>query len=388
MVLTNDRLIAFLCMLMLSCPPTLKSEKKLLLLITSDVIGQTQNPDESRCTTNDEVAASSTHGPALYSNSPIDEAGQAPGSRITIEQSDGQPDTVSTEDLPNAHEPLGSWFGLSFGKAFVRGESERSYLAAGVSYHYRFRSNLISVRFNALPYPDISGESFPFNLRLRFLEVGALYGKVIDMSFGHVSFSAGCAAVLASSTFPGPVEFTALGIPVEIQALATTSGAGIGLSLISNINSGHSFAGAKVIVGFGSLQGHQDAGKTNPGDFEDRSMPQELRIAKSIGFGLLGCGVGFGLGSLIVELASHPHGEDAGLALFAGGIVGAPIVMPIGVHLGNDSRGNLALDYLPLLGTGAGALLLVGNAHDASPYIILGIVDFAATILIEHLMGH
>ena len=61
---------------------------------------------------------------------------------------------------------------------------------------------------------------------------------------------------------------------MEIQTLATTSGAGIGLSLISNINSGHSVAGAKLIFGFGSLQGHQNPGNTNPGDPEVRSISE------------------------------------------------------------------------------------------------------------------
>ena len=123
-------------------------------------------------------------------------------------------------------------------------------------------------------------------------------------------------------------------------------------------------------------------------DSGDSVSTRELRIVKSIGFGLLGAGVGFGLGSLTVEITSHPHGEDAGVALLAGGAIGASLLMPIGVHLGNECRGNLALDYLPLLATGGGALLLAGQAHDASPFILLGIVDFAATILVEQLVGH
>ena len=73
------------------------------------------------------------------------------------------------------------------------------------------------------------------------------------MWFGHISFSAGIAQMRASRIYPGPEEFTTLGFPVEIQAVAA-SWAAVGLSLISNINSENSFAGVKVIIGFGSLR--------------------------------------------------------------------------------------------------------------------------------------
>lgn len=134
---------------------------------------------------------------------------------------------------------------------------------------------------------------------------------------------------------------------------------------------------------------HRDSWNTNLKDSIDNSTPLGLRIAKSVGFGLLGAGAGFGLGTLIVGITSHPHGEDAGRALLAGGAIGVPILMPIGVHLGNESRGNLALDYLlPLAASGGGALLLYSaHPNGLSPFIILGVVYFATTVLTEQLVG-
>ena len=134
---------------------------------------------------------------------------------------------------------------------------------------------------------------------------------------------------------------------------------------------------------------HRSTWNTNLEDSMDNSTPRGLRIVKSVGFGILGAGVGFGLGSLIVGITSHPHGEDAGLAFLAGGAIGVPILMPIGVHLGNESRGNLALDYLlPLAASAGGALLLyTSHPNGLSPFIILGVVYFATTVLTEQLVG-
>ena len=298
-----------------------------------------------------------------------------------------QPDSAGMSGSQGENAPKGSWLALSAGKAFVRNEGERQYLALGVSYHIRFQSNLISLRLNALPYSGIEGEAFPFTLRLRFIELGALYGKVIDMPFGHLSFSGGIAGLLASPSFPGSIDFVTIGFPVEVQALATNSWAGIGLSLISNINPENTFAGLKMMVAFGDLRGVRETRSEVNEKPEDNPSPRNLRIVKSIGFGVLAAGAGAGGGSLLVGVTTHPHGEDAGLALLAGAALGAPILMPIGVHLGNESRGNLALDYLPLVGTGTAAILISGNAHDASPFVMLAIVDFAGTVLIEHLLG-
>lgn len=87
-----------------------------------------------------------------------------------------------------------------------------------------------------------------------------------------------------------------------------------------------------------------------------------------------------------MQLASHPTGEDTGLALSGGGAIG----VPIGVHLGNECRGNLALDYLIPLGIagGVGALLIPLHPAGLSPFIIVGVVYFAATVLTEQLTGH
>jgi hypothetical protein len=137
-------------------------------------------------------------------------------------------------------------------------------------------------------------------------------------------------------------------------------------------------------------EGHLYYRSTRLDDSAGSSDRRGLRIVKSAGFGIVGGAVGFGLGSLAVGATSHPQGEDAGLALLAGGAIGVPIVFPIGVHLGNECRGSLAMDYAPLVVTGAGAFMLgrSGNLHSIVPLIILGVADLVGTIVIEQLTSH
>ena len=101
------------------CSVTLKSEDKSFLSVPAGTIGQTQNPEESPCIPGDAVAAIPTNAAVAYSSASIDEDGQVPGYKIDIDQGNEQLDTAGRGDPPSVYEPVGSWFGLSVGKAFV-----------------------------------------------------------------------------------------------------------------------------------------------------------------------------------------------------------------------------------------------------------------------------
>jgi hypothetical protein len=141
---------------------------------------------------------------------------------------------------------------------------------------------------------------------------------------------------------------------------------------------------AMAVVGVGSREFWGDTAQ----DAGEKETPKGVRIVKSVGFGILTGGAGFGLGAGAAQVVAHPHGEDAGLAIVGGGLAGVPLLFPVGVHLGNESRGSLALDYLPVLATGATVLAIAPTSHDATPFIMLGIADIVVTVLIEHLVGN
>lgn len=109
-------------------------------------------------------------------------------------------------------------------------------------------------------------------------------------------------------------------------------------------------------------------------------------LGKSIGYGLAALVGGFGLGALIGSSTTGYSADDEWIPIVTGGVIGASVSYPIGVHLGNDRRGLLVLDYLPLLAGGAIAGS-GGNTVGEGALIVGGLVYLVGTVVFCHNFG-
>lgn len=85
-------------------------------------------------------------------------------------------------------------------------------------------------------------------------------------------------------------------------------------------------------------------------------------------------------------MCDRPNRDEwCGLIGFVwGGAVGESLMLPLGVHLTNGRRGNLALSTAASAGIAALGILAVYATGDARPLLVVPLVQLAATITIEH----
>lgn len=126
-------------------------------------------------------------------------------------------------------------------------------------------------------------------------------------------------------------------------------------------------------------------GWVSPSAAESRSAPV-LSVGGLLG-GAVGVVGGFYVGAL---LASDDDGDD--LDVLSGGVAGATIgeglLLPLGVHLANGSRGSYATSALASLGLAAAGLLALEAVHydpPGAPIVLIAvpIAQIATSIAIE-----
>lgn len=130
------------------------------------------------------------------------------------------------------------------------------------------------------------------------------------------------------------------------------------------------------------------------------SAPASASTGRLIAGGILGGAGGFlagGAAALVpADSDCEDEGDDVGLCraiwVFAGGSAVGAVGVPLGVHLANGRKGNLALSVLASVGIGA--LGIVGalsfEDSDAASLAILGalpVAQLASSIVIERRTG-
>lgn len=124
--------------------------------------------------------------------------------------------------------------------------------------------------------------------------------------------------------------------------------------------------------------------------------PAVQREAGTVGLvlaGLTGGTLGF-FGGLYLGSAigggNRICGDDAcGLEEAAyGAVIGESVLLPLGIHLANHSRGNYGLSLLASAGIAAVGIAAISATDDASPLIAVPIAQIVSSILIERATAH
>lgn len=147
------------------------------------------------------------------------------------------------------------WLSVGLGKSrFIHGM-----VAAG--YEPKNKSSIIISRYS------VTGELISFaQPALKTSEFGLLYG----LKKGNFSLASGLSAVWGRFrgkymyTEPTPlmgsgyhyetINYTTVGIPVEIRYITSTKHAGIGITAFGNLNNKNSFAGLNISIYVGRLK--------------------------------------------------------------------------------------------------------------------------------------
>jgi hypothetical protein len=97
--------------------------------------------------------------------------------------------------------------------------------------------------------------------------------------------------------------------------------------------------------------------------------------------GITGFFIGYSIGGLVG--AALDNSEDNLAAAVFGGAVVSSLTIPLGVHLGNHSRGNALNDVLVSVAIGAAGIGIATATNDGTPLLVTSLAQVIASIWME-----
>ena len=116
---------------------------------------------------------------------------------------------------------------------------------------------------------------------------------------------------------------------------------------------------------------------------------KQVSMVGPIWGGLLGATVGLFGGAFLGSASFGQRGYDAVGGAIVGAIIGEVLVMPLGVHYGNNRQGKFGLDLLSSAAVaGAGLLMMNTLSADESFLLLLPVLQIGATVAVERATAH
>jgi len=97
--------------------------------------------------------------------------------------------------------------------------------------------------------------------------------------------------------------------------------------------------------------------------------------------GITGFVIGYSIGGLVGAALENDE-EDLAGAVFGGAVVSS-LTIPLGVHLGNHSRGNVLNDLLVSVAIGAAGIGIATATNDGAPLLVTSLAQVIASIWME-----
>jgi hypothetical protein len=102
--------------------------------------------------------------------------------------------------------------------------------------------------------------------------------------------------------------------------------------------------------------------------------------------GITGFFIGYSIGGLVGAALAHDD-DDLAAAVFGGAVVSS-LTIPVGVHLGNRSRGNVLSDLLISAAIGAAGIGIATATNDGTPLLVTSLAQVITSIWMEERSMH